>query len=311
MHGKHAFSIEDAKILSFGTKLWAISGFKGNFMVVSCAVFQSYSYRHPKVSSLLPISWSTRLYRIDTWVRVMKRLCWPLKCPCSKQDEVVAKVDSTKEVAKKPRWVSAAPFEKYTEARAGMIGKSDKSGTRHDVKMLYPHFREKLTSWLRLDVWFGILWGHFCHVQFASFVFASSIENSELFSEVCRWKVGFIIFLQLSANQYGSFSLSLLSSGVSVALRSRCGGKWGVLVLKSPLVPEVQRGRSSQGLTVITGAPSGKSRMRTRGRLVAAGESVDLAGTVRDKQTSLRWVNMKLHTKGFLFVQTTVYIFIY
>lgn len=74
----------------------------------------------------------------------MKRLCWPLRCPfTSKQDEVVAKVDSTKEVAKKPRWVSAAPFEKYTEARAGMIGKSDKSSTRHDVKLLYPHFREK------------------------------------------------------------------------------------------------------------------------------------------------------------------------
>lgn len=96
-------------------------------MVVNRAVFQSNSYRHPKVSSLLPVSWSTRLYRIDAWVRVMKRLCWPLKCPCvSKQDEVVAKVDSTKEVAKKPRWVSAAPFEKYTEARAGMIGKSEK-----------------------------------------------------------------------------------------------------------------------------------------------------------------------------------------
>lgn len=124
MHGKHALRIEDAKILSCGTKFWAISW----LWIVR---FQSYSYRHPKVSSLLPISWSTRLYRIDAWVRVMKRLCWPLKCPCvSKQDEVVAKVDSTKEVAKKPRWVSAAPFEKYTEARAGMIGKSDKSSTR-------------------------------------------------------------------------------------------------------------------------------------------------------------------------------------
>lgn len=39
------------------------------------------------------------------------------------------KVDSTKEVAKMPRWVSAAAFGKYTEARAGMIGKTDKNST--------------------------------------------------------------------------------------------------------------------------------------------------------------------------------------
>lgn len=54
------------------------------------------------------------------------------------------KVDSTKEVAKMLRWVSAAAFGKYTEARAGMIGKCDTNGTQHNVKMLSPHFREKL-----------------------------------------------------------------------------------------------------------------------------------------------------------------------
>lgn len=143
------------------------------------------------------------------------------------------------------------------------------------------------------------------------FAIASSIENSELFSEVCRWKVGFIIFLQLSANQYWSLSLSLLSSGVSVALRSRCGGKWGVLVLKSPLGPQLQGGRSSQGLTAITGAPSGRSRKRMRGRLVAAGESVDLAGTVRDEQTSSRWQNMKLRVQVSICPDHHLHFYIY
>lgn len=54
------------------------------------------------------------------------------------------KVDSTKEVAKMLRWVSAGAFGKYTEVRAGMIGKTDKNSTQHDVKMLNLHFREKL-----------------------------------------------------------------------------------------------------------------------------------------------------------------------
>lgn len=40
-----------------------------------------------------------------------------------KQDEAVVKVDSTKEAMKMPRWVSAEASEKYTAARAGMIGK--------------------------------------------------------------------------------------------------------------------------------------------------------------------------------------------
>lgn len=43
-------------------------------------------------------------------------------CVCH-QDEVVVKVDSTKEVLKKRRWVLAAASEKSTAARAGMTGK--------------------------------------------------------------------------------------------------------------------------------------------------------------------------------------------
>lgn len=41
------------------------------------------------------------------------------------QDEVVVKVDSTKEVLKSRRWVSAAASERYTAARAGMTGKKN------------------------------------------------------------------------------------------------------------------------------------------------------------------------------------------
>lgn len=40
-----------------------------------------------------------------------------------KQDEAVVKVDSTKEAMKILRWVSAEASEKYTAAKAGMIGK--------------------------------------------------------------------------------------------------------------------------------------------------------------------------------------------
>lgn len=35
------------------------------------------------------------------------------------------KVDSTKEVLKKRRWVSVAASERYTAARAGMTGKKN------------------------------------------------------------------------------------------------------------------------------------------------------------------------------------------
>lgn len=51
-------------------------------------------------------------------------------CLCVyKQDVVEVKVDSTKEVLKKRRWVSAAASEKYTAARAGMTGKKNPAHT--------------------------------------------------------------------------------------------------------------------------------------------------------------------------------------
>lgn len=45
------------------------------------------------------------------------------------QDEVVVKVDSTKEVLKKRRWVLDAVSERYTAARAGMTGKKNPAHT--------------------------------------------------------------------------------------------------------------------------------------------------------------------------------------
>lgn len=45
------------------------------------------------------------------------------------QDEVVVKVDSTKEVLKIRRWVLAVVFERYIAARAGMTGKKNPAHT--------------------------------------------------------------------------------------------------------------------------------------------------------------------------------------
>lgn len=45
------------------------------------------------------------------------------------QDEVVVKVDSTKEVLKMRRWVLAAASVRYTAARAGMTGKKNPAPT--------------------------------------------------------------------------------------------------------------------------------------------------------------------------------------
>lgn len=71
-----------------------------------------------------------------------------------------------------------------------------------------------------------------------------------------------------------------LSSGVSVVLRSHCVGRWDVLALKKSWFPWFQGGRSSQGLTAITGAPSGKRQMRKRGSQAAAGDLLYPAGRV-------------------------------
>lgn len=152
----------------------------------------------------------------------------------------------------------------------------------------------------------------FCSISFDSFVFVGSIlkllispwsvEMNVLIVISQGWEqvnASGLFSLYLPPNWYGFLSTSLLSSEVNVALRSRCGGKWGVLVLRSLPVPEVQGGRNTQGLTVITGARSGRSRTRTRGSLVAAGESVDPAGTVREIQISPICLKMKAaHKRG-------------
>lgn len=68
----------------------------------------------------------------------------------SEQDEVVVKVDSTKEVLKMGRWVLAAASEKSTAARAGMTGKSIRThtlpeGLINDVFIAHSVLREVVT----------------------------------------------------------------------------------------------------------------------------------------------------------------------
>lgn len=83
-----------------------------------------------------------------------------------------------------------------------------------------------------------------------------------------------------SANWSNFPFISLLFSGVSVDLRSRCGGRWDVLALKKLEVPGVRGGKSTQGLTVITGAPYGRSRRKTKGSRAVTGDLLDPVGMV-------------------------------
>lgn len=87
-----------------------------------------------------------------------------------------------------------------------------------------------------------------------------------------------LVFYHLTGGIFCPFPA--FSSGASVDLRSRCGGRRRAPALKKPAAPRVPRGKSTQGLTAITGAPSARSRRRKRGSQAAAGGFLDPAGMV-------------------------------
>lgn len=72
-----------------------------------------------------------KLYKKKKMMIVLNTIFHLCVCVCVyNQDEVVVKVDSTKEVLKMWRWALAAASERYTAARAGMIGVSVVSRSR-------------------------------------------------------------------------------------------------------------------------------------------------------------------------------------